>query len=123
MKRTQSILCGIQLGPRKRDPTRKRTCGWTRPSWRDEEVFSAGAPGIFPCTAEMSNNMGFRRFQAKERATPASKPSSSWKALTNAEKCGAGELVHEPDGAHDVQGGVPYSMPWFQNFVRSGAPS
>ena len=71
MKRTRSILCGIQLGPRKRDPTRKRTCGWTRPSWRDEEVFSAGAPGIFPCTAEMSNNMRFRRFQAKERATPA----------------------------------------------------
>ena len=60
--------------------------GGLDPAGVTRKFFSAGAPGIFPCTAEMSNNMGFRRFQAKERATPA-KTSSG--------------LVRQVDWLHD----------------------
>ena len=73
-------------------------------------------PGAFQ--QSQKNSRGLRK--------SSSKPSSGWKALTNAGKCGLGELVQEPVGAHDVQGDVPNSMPWFQpillqSSVRSGA--
>ena len=81
-------------------------------SWRDEEVSSAGAAGIFPCTAKMLKHKGSRGIPDSQKnprglRKTSSKLSSGWKAPTNAEKCGLGELVHELIGAHDVQGDIP----------------
>ena len=51
---------------------------------------------------------------AKELAKPAEVLLETVVRLKSADKrgkCGLGELVHEPLGAHDVQGDVPYSIP------------
>ena len=109
MKRSQSILCGIQHGPQKRDPTWKRTCGWTQPTWRDEEVSSARVP-VYGRNVEQHGVQEHSRNRKRTREACGSPPRNrhqAGKRKTNAEECGLCELVHKPDGAHDVPGWCP----------------